>query len=51
VLTDAAFGVLMAITRHAVVTLSGAKAVPEGDTTTTFQTDPGNFIPLEISGS
>jgi hypothetical protein len=38
----------MAITRHAVVTLSGAKAVPEGDTTTTFQTDPGNFIPFEI---
>jgi hypothetical protein len=42
------FGVLIAITRLAVVTLLVAKAVPEGATTTTFQTDPGNFIPFEI---
>jgi hypothetical protein len=48
VLTDAVLGVLIAITRQAVVILSGAKTVPEGATTITFQTDPGNFIPFEI---
>jgi len=46
--TDTVFGVLIAITRQAVVTLLDADAVPEGATTITFQTDPGNFIPLEI---
>ena len=46
--TDAVLGVLMAITRQPVVTLLEANAVSEGATTITFQTDPGNFISLEI---